>query len=189
MAYTPHPTVTVGQVWHDTDQNTYVKGNLDALFPYANALEVSYSTSTASLNKARALAALNFLQSNLTNTSIDFSGLFYARQGNSTVNWFSTSTSTTLANYTSLNSVKFQCGTYNWTGLSGFSGGGNVIFPSAYTNIPTVIVASISTFSPVTGLGMTPTIYSITSTNFWVQVFPASTTTGINNMVWMSFGI
>jgi hypothetical protein len=33
MAYTAHPTVTTGQAWTSTDQETYVKNNFDAIFP------------------------------------------------------------------------------------------------------------------------------------------------------------
>jgi hypothetical protein len=55
MAYTPHPTVIVGQVWSAADQNTYVKGNFDAIFPVIKArsgLSTSswVSTSTGTLN-------------------------------------------------------------------------------------------------------------------------------------------
>lgn len=190
MAWNVHPTVTVGQVWAASDENTYTKGNLDTLFPYDATLQVTYSTSTTTLNKARALAALNFLGSNLANTAISFNGLVYARQGNSTVNWSGTSTSTTLANYSTLDTVKIQCGNYNWQGVGGFGGGGNIVFPSAYTNIPIVIVNTISTgFFTATGLAPTPAVYGITSTEFWVQVFPLSTATGNNNMVWMAIGI
>ena len=34
ISYTSHPTVVTGQIWSATDQNTYVKGNLQSLWVY-----------------------------------------------------------------------------------------------------------------------------------------------------------
>lgn len=134
MAWNTHPTVNDGDGWSASDQNTYVKGNLDTLFPYSAAQQVAYSTSTTSLNKATAAAAGVFLRSNINNTAIEFGAMVYKRQGNST-NWFSTSTSTSLTNYTPANSI-FQSGNFSISTGSTYT----VTYPQVYTVPPLVFI-------------------------------------------------
>lgn len=114
MSWSIHPTIVTGQAWATSDQNTYVKGNLDTLFPYTAAQQISYSTSTASLNKATSSAAMLVLNSNSTNSALEFSYLssIYRRQGYYSTQWLSAGGSmsgSTIFNYTSTNSMTL-CG-------------------------------------------------------------------------------
>lgn len=49
MAFTTHPTVVTGQTWSAANQNTYVKGNLDALWPFTTAGDLGYASSASTL--------------------------------------------------------------------------------------------------------------------------------------------
>lgn len=64
-SFTVHPTVVPGDTWTASNQMTYVKYNLDALFPYTAAGQLAYSSAV------NTLAALNkpSVNSFLKNTS------------------------------------------------------------------------------------------------------------------------
>lgn len=49
MSYTAHPTVVTGQTWSAANQNTYVKGNLDALWPFTTAGDLAYANAANTL--------------------------------------------------------------------------------------------------------------------------------------------
>ena len=136
MTWNTHPTVVTGSTWTAADHNLYVKGNLDTLFPYTAGQQVAYSTSSASLNKATASAALMVLRSNSSNTAIEFGGMIAARQGFSTTDWYTTSTSTAYSNSTPAKTI-FQCGDAILTSTATV-----ITFPIAYTYKPLVFVDS-----------------------------------------------
>lgn len=135
MTWNTPPAVSTGGTWRASDQNTYVKDNLEELFPYTSGMQVAYSTSSTTLAKSNTGAALQVLMANAANTEINFTPIIYARQGNSTSNWFSTaSTSTALTNYTPV-SPFIQCGATYVPASSTVT----VVFPIAYTNIPVIV--------------------------------------------------
>lgn len=172
MAWNAHPTVVTGQTWSASDQNTYVKGNLDTLFPYTAALQVAYSTSTASLNKATSSAAFLVLRSNSANTAIEFGGVVATRQGSSATNWWTVSTSTTYTtNYTPATAI-MQCG------MSYVSSGTHVItFPQSFSAIPLVFV-SIQT----NGVTTVPYVQTASSTGATIVGGSA------NVIMWLALG-
>jgi hypothetical protein len=133
MPWNVHPTVVTGQTWSAADENTYVKGNLDTLFPYSAGMQVAYSTSTVSLNKATTSAKLQVLRSNITNTAIEFGSLVYRTQNASTAG----STDTTPA------STIIQCGTYTIGGTAGSTV--SVTFPTSFSNIPFLYLQPVAT--------------------------------------------
>lgn len=51
MAYSAHPTVVTGQTWSAANQNQYVKGNFDALWPFTTAGDLAYATGATALNR------------------------------------------------------------------------------------------------------------------------------------------
>lgn len=142
MAWSTHPTIVTGQAWTATDQNTYVKGNLDTLFPYNGTNQVAYSTSSTSLTKATASAAMQVLRSNSTNSALEFSiyPVVYKRQGSSTQWWTSTG-STVTTNYTPATSY-IQVGSVEIGGLT------RVTFPVAFSIPPIVFVYNMTETTP-----------------------------------------
>lgn len=180
MAWSTHPSVVTGQTWSASDENTYVKGNLDTLWPYTAALQVAYSTSATTLNKATASAALSVLRSNSDNTAIEFGALpvIYRRQGFDTTNWFATSTSTTLTNYTPSTSV-IQTGCYSGTDRT-------ITFPSAFSGKPIILAAPIGS---AVYLSVISTAISTASFVFYVSTaFGVAASTASFNIVWLAIG-
>jgi len=51
MAYSAVPTVVTGQTWTAANQNTYVKDNFAAVFPYTTAGDIAYATSASALTR------------------------------------------------------------------------------------------------------------------------------------------
>jgi len=140
MAWTTHPTVVVGQTWSASDQNTYVKGNLDTLWPYTAAQQVAYSTSTTTVNKASAGSAYAFLRSNLDNTSIEFGSIVVKRVGNSSASWSSGAVSTSNSTYTPTNTL-IQAGAV----ITSTAFTATVTFPITYLIPPLVFINYAST--------------------------------------------
>ena len=69
MAYTPHPTVVTGQTWTAADQNTYVKDNLAALWPYTTAGDMAYASAPDTLVRLPIGAAYSTLRVNSAGTA------------------------------------------------------------------------------------------------------------------------
>lgn len=136
MSWSTHPTIITGQSWTATDQNTYVKGNLDTLFPYTTSLQIAYSTSTSSLSYTEESGQFFLAGSNVTNTAITSFAypMIYRIQCPSTSSWISTSTSTSINNYTPSNSY-IQTGSLQTTGPSQV-----ITFPVAFSKKPIVFV-------------------------------------------------
>lgn len=184
MAWSAHPTITTGQAWTATDQNTYVKGNLDTLFPYTAGLQISYSTSTTALNKLTSTAAYQVVRANTGATSISFvaPAMIYMRQGYSTAAWCLQSTSTATTNY-QVSNAYIQTGTF----MTG-SAATEVIFPTAFSKPPIVF-----TYKPAALYPSTEHIIYLytfpTSTSFYVQFSGSiggfSPNTNIN---WLAIG-
>jgi hypothetical protein len=148
MSWNTHPTVVVGQTWSASDENTYVKGNLDTLFPYTAAQQVAYSTSSTTLSKATTSAALQVLRSNVTNTAIEFGSLIYNYQNASTAG----STNTTLTNHI------MQCGTYSYGATSTSMVYVTVTFPKVFSTSPLVFV-QVSTYTAVVAVSISTTSF------------------------------
>jgi len=167
MAWSTHPTVVTGQSWTTSDQNTYVKGNLDTLFPYADtdpySLQVSYSESTAILEKASCTNKYFYLGVNSSNI-IGFISLVSNRLGQST-NWGTSISTSGGSNYTS-ESVMIQCGVC----LVGAFGSGtetqNIVFPYSYSIPPMIFLQSNlqQQRKYVVPLSVTSTGFQITNT-------------------------
>ena len=51
MAFTTVPTVVTGQTYLASDYNTYLKDNIDALWPYTTAGDIAYATSATTLTR------------------------------------------------------------------------------------------------------------------------------------------
>jgi hypothetical protein len=69
MAYNPHPTVVAGQTWTAAQQNTYVRDNLTALWPYTSAGDVAYATSSNTLARLPIGSAYSVLRVNSGGTA------------------------------------------------------------------------------------------------------------------------
>lgn len=161
MTYTTHPTVVTGQTWAASDQNTYVKDNLDELFPYTAALQIAYSTSTATLAAATSTAALLVVRSNSANTAIEFGAVptIYKRQGStSTTDWY-TNTSTSNTNHTPATPI-IQVGCSYSTSTAA-----SVTFPTAYSGKPIVFAVNL----PITSVSSTGFICASTSAPVFVS--------------------
>lgn len=64
MSYTTVPSVVTGQTYSAANYNTYVKGNLDALWVYSTAGDIAYATGAAALARLGIGAANRLLVSN-----------------------------------------------------------------------------------------------------------------------------
>ena len=127
MTWNAHPTISTGSTFTAANWNTYVKGNLDTLFPYTAGQQVSYSTSTDSLNKATSVGLMSVLLANSGNTAIEFGSIVYARQ---------VKTSTGTVNTTGSNTV-MQHGYYDFGSTDSSS---TITFPTPFTSVPTLLV-------------------------------------------------
>jgi len=157
MAWTTHPTVVMGQTWTAADHNTYVKGNLDTLFPYTAANQVAYTNSTTTLATVTSSVSAQFLRTKNASADIEFGSLIYQRQGNSTAAWFSVSTSTTLTNYDSTRTI-IQCGTLYIPSGSTVT----ATFPTSYTKAPLIFISRANT-STVVSVSSTTTATFVNS--------------------------
>ena len=64
MAYTPHPTVVPGDTWTASNQNTYIKGNLEAIWVGTTGGDMDYYTSSTVKNRLAIGANGTHLESN-----------------------------------------------------------------------------------------------------------------------------
>jgi hypothetical protein len=176
MPWNVHPTVVTGQTWSAADENTYVKGNLDTLFPYTAGMQIAYSTSTSSLNKATSTAALLVVRSNSSNTAVEFGvpPVTYRRQGYSTTSWVTTSTSYSPTTYTPIDTI-IQTGAVFLA-----SSTGSIIFPSAFSAPPLVIAQMANNTAYIAGY-----VNTITSTGF---VFSSESTLSSRQIYWVAIG-
>jgi hypothetical protein len=155
MTWNVHPTLATGSTFTAADQNTYVKGNLDILFPYSAGMQVAYSTSTVSLNKATSAGVLSVLRSNSANTAIEFGSMpIYARQ---------TKTSTGTINSNATNTI-IQYGFFTYS----FSSDASISFPVPFISLPILMLTCV--------YGPQATYTSLTSTGFLAYPFFGSAT-------------
>lgn len=174
MAWNTHPTVVVGQTWSASDENTYVKGNLDTLFPYTAANQLAYSNSTNSLATISSTAAFLVVRSNSANSGIEFGmpPIIRKRQGQSTTNWLSTTVSTlSNQNITPLTSAV-------QTGYAQIASGSTITFPVTFAYNPIIIcqiLSSDTVYGYPSGISSSKFIYTHNST-------------ASQNVVWLAAG-
>lgn len=175
MAFTAHPTVVSGQTWTAANQNTYVKGNLDTLFPYTGASQIICSTLTSAISLLSPSTSLQFLRG-ITSVSLEFGSLIYKRQGRSSANWFSNSSAGSYTDYTP-NAVIFQAGEIVMTSTAGVT----LTFPKTYSKVPIIFMTPYSSFD---GLHCTAIPSTIGAT-----IYPNNTTTfGVWTAMWLAIG-
>lgn len=64
MAYTPHPTVISGMTWTASNQNSFVRDNLAALWPYTAAGDLAYANAPNTLARLGKGTAFQVLRMN-----------------------------------------------------------------------------------------------------------------------------
>jgi hypothetical protein len=176
MAWNAHPTLATGSTFTAAAQNTYVKGNLDTLFPYTAANQIAYSGSSTTLTTINLGAALSVLRANSTNSALEFGKVkvIYRRQGYSATNWATTPTSTstagTLANYTPTNSII----------QAGATRGQTITFPVPFLYAPIVFV-----FQADYGVAYTNAIGNLTSSSTAVGI---SELDAFGMLYWIAIG-
>lgn len=181
MTWTVIPTAVTGDIWTAGAQNTYVKDNLDTLFPYNTRCEIAYSGSSLSLSNASLSNLFTFLGSNFSNTAIRFLPLIYQRQYiSSSTQWYQFIASTVTPTYSNAfpTSAVICCGEF----YTDTSGGFTATLPYSYSKLPFIMVNSMSTIHLNSYAG--GSISTITPTTLSIQAFPSTTSYG----VWMTIG-
>jgi hypothetical protein len=166
MAWTTIPTAVTGQTWSANDENTFVKDNLNELFP-AQLYSFSYSDSTNTLAETTYRGRYAVLFRSSTGAGIGPLGVVTARSNYSTLGgssawwYYSTSTSGSTGFTGAFPTGGFiQCGNFYSNGL-----GATITFPRAFSAPPFVYLSVLggSTTNPWIDIRSTA---NITSSNF-----------------------
>jgi hypothetical protein len=144
MAYTAIPSVVTGQTYPASAYNTYLKGNLDALWVYTTQGDIVYASSSSALQRLGLGTAGQVLRVNAGATAPEWGSIATApisrRQGGHATNWSTSGTT----NYTPATSI-IQVGSYSFTlpggPVNGISGSLTITFPVAFSASPLIFLA------------------------------------------------